>query len=629
MNIELSDNYFSNFPGEEGQYNHDQILARINNNMLAQQEAIDRANEAGKPGSCHGCGHLGHSRPNCPYKDYPGWIARGKRNHPLDVENVTGNEEVCHGCGHFGHSRPTCPFKEVPGYFPYGHRRVPLDLSNATKYQHQGMYNNSSSHEICHGCGHPGHNRPQCPFKELPGWVSRGQRRTPLDISGSFSLGMSQGNEQRPPDVHSASNGTDNESATKVLSGSTVTTNNGPLKAAITKYDNIFIPRLTGMLQSTLASDANNAITVSILLDPTKLPNLISTQLFNHLISMTDIAISRQVFNMTVPSVVSGALGFPSIGQSNRNADPEPKTYQLQYFVKLKLHFTDAQLSIEDEFYVFDFYDADTDDVNTPPHAFSGIQLGYYTIFQYGLFNLYSDKFTVNPAMSLGTSKSTTPLSTLSGQPLTKQSSKEKDNFGQIRSNSPIGDSDIKSESGAASVGSKSGDMDKPRPSSASNPPSAASSFTSTHGMAPPSVGVNGMNKQSVTSLSYLTDNFSMMNIPNGRNQANMNQQPAMPPPGPSHLNNHHHFLNQENPGLSYREMSGHIPIAGHPTREGSFSHNIDAHSPSSWYNNTPGSMMGMLDSNPQATFQTQYMRDHLSVGNRSFEGSNKYNNFG
>lgn len=100
--MELNDNYFSSFPGDEGQYNHDQILARINNNMIAQQEAMDRANsEAGKPGACHGCGHLGHSRPNCPYKDYPGWIARGKRNHPLDVENATGNEEVCHGCGKF------------------------------------------------------------------------------------------------------------------------------------------------------------------------------------------------------------------------------------------------------------------------------------------------------------------------------------------------------------------------------------------------------------------------------------------------------------------------------------------------------------------------------------------------
>lgn len=478
--------------------------------------------------------------------------------------------------------------------------------------------------------GHPGHNRPQCPFKDLPGWVSRGQRRTPLDISGSFSIGSTQILDHRPPDAHSTSNGTDHESATKVPSGSTITTNNGPMKGSLTKYDNIFIPRLTGMLQSTLAPDANNAITVSILLDPTKLPNLISTQLFNQLSSMTDISMSRQVFNMSVPSVVSGALGFPSATQSVReNEAPEPRTYQLQYYVKLKLHFTDAHLSIEDEFYVFDFYDTDTDDVNTPPHAFSGIQLGYYTIFQYGLFNLYSDKFTVNPSLSMGTSKATSPLSTLSGQPLTKQSSKEKEGFGQNRSNSPVGDSDIKSESGAASVGSKSGDADKARPNSANtnaNPVSTASSITSTHGMAP-LAGVNVSNKQSTPSLSYLTDNFSMLNIPNGRNQPHLGQQQVMPPPGPNHMNNHH-FLNQEASGLPYRELGGHIPINGHHTREGSFNQHLESQSPSSWYSNSSGSMMGMLDSNPQA-FQTQYMRDHLA-NNRSFnDGTNKFNNFG
>lgn len=102
--MDLTDNYFSNFQADDDLYGgHDQMMSRINiaSNMLAQQDAMDRANsEVGKPGACHGCGHLGHSRPNCPYKDHPGWIARGKRNHPLDVENVViGNDEICHGCG--------------------------------------------------------------------------------------------------------------------------------------------------------------------------------------------------------------------------------------------------------------------------------------------------------------------------------------------------------------------------------------------------------------------------------------------------------------------------------------------------------------------------------------------------
>jgi hypothetical protein len=110
--------YYRNHDLEEAQYreqfSRDQLLTRINQSILAQQtqvnDILERPGVEKQANICHGCGHLGmlnisliqnflliahlgvdlgHSRPNCPYKDHPGWIARGKRNHPLDVGTLT------------------------------------------------------------------------------------------------------------------------------------------------------------------------------------------------------------------------------------------------------------------------------------------------------------------------------------------------------------------------------------------------------------------------------------------------------------------------------------------------------------------------------------------------------------
>eukprot|EP00762_Andalucia_godoyi_P006145 ANDGO_00367.mRNA.1 hypothetical protein len=42
---------------------------------------------SGDPKKCHGCGHVGHIRPLCPYKDVPGWLRSGERTSKLEVPN--------------------------------------------------------------------------------------------------------------------------------------------------------------------------------------------------------------------------------------------------------------------------------------------------------------------------------------------------------------------------------------------------------------------------------------------------------------------------------------------------------------------------------------------------------------
>jgi hypothetical protein len=273
--------------------------------------------------------------------------------------------------------------------------------------------NGNPSMEVCYGCGIPNHSRPNCPFKDHPQWVARGKRTHPIDLSffmpvnntGSgnsnqyqstslsalssnlSSMAASQHNLLQPSDSNQPY--TDNESITPTHQNSSDSTS-----SMVHKYDRVSVPRISGLIQSTINQSAaasvmntlegssvggNQAINVSIMLDPSKVPNTISSSMLHRLCSITDVSLSRRT--ITVPTLKA----------------------PLSYYIRLKIHLTDLNVTFLDDFYIQDFMESThggEEDAN--PSAFQGIQLGFYTICQYNLLSFYQELFTKQrlPTMS-------------------------------------------------------------------------------------------------------------------------------------------------------------------------------------------------------------------------------------
>mmetsp|Transcript_7144 Transcript_7144/g.6411 ORF Transcript_7144/g.6411 Transcript_7144/m.6411 type:complete len:488 (+) Transcript_7144:132-1595(+) len=317
-----------------------------NNNGLSiiEDEPLNNKSEGGH---CHGCGHPGHSRPTCPFKDMPGWVAKGKRVQPLDIYQTAPpvtNVGVCHGCGHFGHSRNVCPYKDLPGWFHYGQRRVPLDISSKSI--------SSPSTEVCPHCGIPGHNRNQCPNVNKDNAIRIQSIQRPQELPPQSNTIYINNNETVPHKV--------------IYENHTESPSNAALESEFTSAyvmsvpttDTKCVPLVPAVCQSTI--NPVETFQVSVLLDPSKFPNMISKKLFDQICLSGDASISRRDINVQL----------------------HDRILSLTYFTRLQLAFIDVNFEIEEEFYMTD--------------SVIDIVIGYNMIFNHGLYQLFNSRFAIN-----------------------------------------------------------------------------------------------------------------------------------------------------------------------------------------------------------------------------------------
>lgn len=509
------------------QYNNNAqvIINRLNNtnsnNILSQDYNNDMNQNSQSAGACHGCGHIGHGRPSCPYKNLPGWVARGKRSYPINLENplLTINDydeiQLCHGCANVGHTRPNCPYKQVPGYFAYGTRRIPLQVnhqmlqnttSTASKqfsstnvenhaqfalpmnvsmsstninvasasYQQssrnsvnvqsnssidmntetydanqinkmtgimtgvksrsvESEFTISNDHQQIHLLNKSNRNNAINDSKTMDDNDHSTKLRDCVDYSEAYSVGM------HPLDTKDAAVG--------FTSHSLVLSHSNLLVAPRVKYSRV-IPLIDGIIQSTIQQPGsvshrsfdttpdqeidlseetigNSNFTVKVIFDPSKLPNIISKRVFDQICQFNEVSISRYDVDVALTLPVHSNQNFNSINfSSSPSKSAEAITnVTLSYFVRLSLALLSSTpisknellspsaarpvstntdeiddleyqqniIVIEDEFYIYDTSDTCGYDV----------QLGFYTVFSYNLYSVFSNLFSVKSEAAL------------------------------------------------------------------------------------------------------------------------------------------------------------------------------------------------------------------------------------
>jgi hypothetical protein len=139
----------------------------------------------------------------------------------------------------------------------------------------------------CHGCGHNGHRRSECPHRDHPAWFATGQRLKPLDLRRADE--QTKMLKPQPGQGRGHKPSSDIIGAKPITSQTTMVVNQGSL--TIDKG----VPRIT----ITLIADDGSTVPVRALIDTGSSVSMISPKLYRQLLSV-GVAVRQRPQMVTV-----------------------------------------------------------------------------------------------------------------------------------------------------------------------------------------------------------------------------------------------------------------------------------------------------------------------------------------